>query len=340
MKQIILKTSQKTNTRIIIGHNLQAEIKKFLKAGDFSKIVFITNNRLKPRLKKYLSVKDSDIFALKPGETEKNLRNLERILQFLFRKNVDKKSLIVGVGGGVISDITGFAASIFYRGIPVAFIPTTLLAQVDAAIGGKNTINMNEIKNVIGAVNQPQAIFIDTNWLKTLPKKEFASGMGEIIKYGVGFDKKILFEKNIEKLIKRSVKIKAQIVGKDPLEHAGERKLLNLGHTLGHALEAQKQFNLSHGEAVAIGLNFACFVAYKLKNITLRDTRFIEKILRDNNLPVRINFNPEKTLNKILHDKKRVKNHIDFITIKRIGEAYIHKISLSELKQYLTQFIC
>lgn len=347
MKPLILKVQTAKQTEIFIANNLNKTFKNYISTRYPSKVVYITDSNLIEKLNNYCSPEKENILVLQPGEKEKNLENLKKIIDFLLEKNIDKKSLIVGFGGGVISDIAGFAASIFYRGIPVVFIPTTLLAQVDASIGGKNTINLNKIKNVLGTFYQPSAIFIDTENLKGLSDREFNSGLGEIIKYGVGFDKSIveilnfachLDANSLIKLITKSVTIKKEIVEKDQEEKGRIRKLLNLGHTLGHALEAQENLQLTHGEGVAIGLSFSAFVAQELGNITQQEYIAIVELLDKYKLPTNINFDIKKTIEKIKFDKKKTGVEIEFITLKKIGEAYIYQFSLKEIEEFLYKF--
>lgn len=348
MKTIILKTKPETITEIIIDSALKETLSAYFAKNNYDKIICITDETTAHFAKQYLSVKHEDMFVLKPGEQEKNFDNLQKILQFFFEKNIDKHSLVVGIGGGMITDITGFAASIYYRGIPVVFIPTSLLAQVDASIGGKNTVNMNAVKNVLGTIYQPKAIFVDVDFLHTLPPRQFATGMAEIIRYAVGFDTNLLekLEKNTAQdatflidIIAASIHIKTSIVEKDPDESKGLRSLINLGHTLGHALESQTDFHLTHGEAVAIGIHFAAFISHKLNNISSDDVNRITNVLKKYNLPTFVKFDPDKTLEKMRYDKKKTGDEIQYVVLKKIGEACTIPLSFVKLKEYLTEFL-
>ena len=228
------------------------------------------------------------------------------------------------------------------------------MSQVDAAIGGKTAVNLFNIKNLIGTINQPQAVFIDINWLKTLPKREFSSGMAEIIKYGIGFDNEILklisgriSHKNLLNIIEKAICVKVQAVEKDPHETRGIRKLLNLGHTLGHSLEAQQNMNLNHGESVAVGLLFTAYIAFKNNNITGKELFKIQKILSGFSLPLKVKIDINRSMEKIMHDKKRINNAVEFITIRKIGRASSSIMSRKQLKvhlknfsKYITNFIC
>lgn len=347
MKHTVLKTNSTSESNITIGNSLQSEFQSLLRKIKPTKTVFITDETMMNSLRTFCSPDKKTVFALKSGESEKNFDNLKRIIQFFFEQQIDKKSLVVAFGGGVITDITGFAASIFYRGVPTLYIPTTLLAQVDAAIGGKNTINFSETKNVLGTISQPRHILIDIGLLKSLPKRQINSGMAEIIKYGIGFDA-LLFSyiESIKKigakallhLVKRSGEIKVGVVAKDQDESRGERKLLNLGHTLGHAIEAQKNQRLTHGEAISIGIMFAAFISEDLGHISKKDLEKIRKILEKFSLPTRTYFDVKIALENILHDKKKTGETIDFIAIKKIGQSYIQRLTLDELSAYLNQF--
>lgn len=345
--RLLLKTNSASESNITIGNSLQSEFQALLQKIKPTKTVFITDETMLNSLHAFCTPHEKAICAFKSGESEKNFDNLKRIIQFFFEQQIDKKSLVVAFGGGVISDITGFAASIFYRGVPTLYIPTTLLAQVDAGVGGKNTINFSDTKNVLGTIYQPRHILIDIGLLKSLPKRQVNSGMAEIIKYGIGFDAELfLYIESIKKLdtktllhlVKRSVEIKVGVVSRDQDESKGERKLLNLGHTLGHAIEAQKSRKLTHGEAISIGLMFAAFISEDLGHISKEDFEKIRKNLEKFSLPIRSYFDVKLALENILHDKKKTGDSIDFIAIKRIGQSYSQTLTLDELSAYLNQF--
>jgi len=341
-----LKSIVKNNTKIIINKNFQKYLLSYIKKVQPSKIVYITDKSLYPILKRKISLKNKQVFILKKGEEEKNFLNFEKILKFYFASNIDKTSLIIAFGGGMILDIAGFTSSVYYRGIPIIYIPTSLLSQVDAAIGGKNTINFNKTKNILGTVYLPQLILIDPTLLDTLPQKQFFSGMAEIIKYSIGFDRelfKIITTQNINaklltKLIKQCVSIKIKLVARDIYEQGATRKLLNLGHTLGQALESENTYSLGHGEAVSIGLKFASFISYRKGNITKSDFDNILDVLKKYNLPPKIKFEKEKILNKIKFDKKRCGNYINFVLLKSIGKAYLCKLSFKNIRRHLYEF--
>lgn len=344
---LVLKTNSGSVSNIMIGEALQSEFQSLLHKIKPTKTVFITDETMVKSLHTYCSPDNKSVFILNSGESEKNFDSLKRIIQFFFDQQIDKKSLVVAFGGGVVTDITGFAASIFYRGVSTLYVPTTLLAQVDAAIGGKNTINFNDTKNVLGTIRQPNHILIDINLLHSLPRRQINSGMAEIIKYGIGFAEELFsYIESLKKidakaflhLVRRSAEIKVKVVAKDQDESGGERKLLNLGHTLGHAIEAQKNQKLAHGEAISIGIMFAAFISEDLGHIAKKDLERIRESLEKFALPTRAYFDVKIALENILHDKKKAGESIDFIAIKKIGHSYIQRLTLVELSAYLSQF--
>ena len=208
---------------------------------------------------------ENEIFLIPDGEEAKTLKTIESLCRSFTRWGLTRNDCIVGIGGGVVTDVAGFAAATYHRGTPVIHMPTSLLGQIDASIGGKTGVNLPEGKNLVGAFWQPTAVLCDTSVLNTLPEREMLSGYGEMAKYhflGSGN----LDDLNLEEKIARCVEIKAQVVASDERE-AGTRAILNYGHTLGHALETTKNYDLRHGEAIAIGLVFAAELAHKLGRI-------------------------------------------------------------------------
>ncbi len=282
------------------------------------------------------------------GENIKNLSTVEYIIGKLIDLQADRKTFLLGIGGGIVCDITGFVASIYMRGVDFGFVSSSLLSQVDASVGGKNGVNFDSYKNIIGNFNQPKFVICDTEMLNTLPQKEIKNGMGEVVKHAVIADVEMfkLIEKNISKifnlnlnfiseLILNSVSIKSEIVNKDEKEQ-GERKKLNFGHTLGHAIE--KHSDLSHGEAISIGMVFSAFFSFKKKYILKRDAKRIKKLLSDLGLPTSTDIDREKLADAITKDKKRNSDFIDFVFLKQIGEATVERISIDELKNEILIF--
>lgn len=257
---------------------------------------------------------------LPSGETTKNLHYVEMLLKTLAEMDASRGTALVGIGGGVISDIVGFVAAIYRRGMPCYFVPTTLLAQIDASMGGKNGINMPYSKNAVGTFYAPQGIMIDIQWLMSLPEREFNAGLAEMVKYGViadaGFfneleqnaDKLLVKEKTfLEKTILRCCEIKAAIVEADEREEQGLRHILNFGHTLGHAIETATHYQqFLHGEAVSIGMVQAARLSHKQRFISTEELQRIITILKKFALPTEIpDLSPEHLVMFMLQDKKK-----------------------------------
>lgn len=280
---------------------------------------------------------DAVAIALPDGEAYKNWETLNQIFDALLVQRCERKTTLIALGGGVIGDLAGFAAAVYQRGMPFIQIPTTLLAQVDSAVGGKTAINHPSGKNMIGAFYQPQAVLADTDTLNTLPERELAAGIAEVIKYGLIRDPGFFewLEMNMIRLlardpealayaIERSCRNKADIVALDEREN-GVRALLNLGHTFGHAIEAGLGFgNWLHGEAVAAGMVLAAKLSLRLGLITGHDVERITDILARAKLPVKApDLGVERYLELMGLDKKVEGGKIRFVLLKRIGEAFV-----------------
>ena len=274
---------------------------------------------------------------LSPGERVKSYTELKKIHERLTQYNFGRESTLIAIGGGVTGDTAGYAASTYMRGIRLVHIPTTLLAMIDSAIGGKTGINFMGRKNIIGTFYQSRLVFVDTMFLSSLPQIEFNSALGELIKYGLISNKefqtfltesidKISSSKNksIEKAIVESIKIKAGVVERDEFEQSGLRKILNLGHTFAHAFESNLGFRLKHGEAVTAGIVCALFLSNKLG---LLISKKLEKLL---SLPEKINVpsiiknvKEEKIIEAMYSDKKNRKDNIMFVLISDIGKIVV-----------------
>ncbi|HIO71099.1 MAG TPA: 3-dehydroquinate synthase [Campylobacterales bacterium] len=271
------------------------------------------------------------IITIRDGEEFKNMESVNYILENLFLHKFDRKSILIGLGGGVIGDITGWTASIYQRGIDFIQIPTTLLSQVDASVGGKTGINNRFGKNLIGAFHQPKHVYIDTNFLTTLPNREFGAGVAELVKMAVIFDFQFFkwltqhdISSNSEYLkyaIKRSIELKAHVVSKDEKE-AGIRASLNYGHTFGHVIENETNYSTYlHGEAVAIGMVMANRLAIRLGLLEEREAEEIEGLLKRYDLPTRYRIsNIENFYSKFFLDKKSMDRKIKFVLPKGIGD--------------------
>jgi 3-dehydroquinate synthase len=296
-------------------------------------------------LLKDAGVARAEIFQLEAGEQAKSFDHLEKLCQWLLKNNVARNSLLLAVGGGVIGDLTGFAASVIMRGVPYIQIPTTLLAQVDSSVGGKTAINMPEGKNMVGTFHQPSAVIADIDTLKTLPKRQFLAGYAEIVKYGLINDSGFFnwLENNgrqvcagekeaLTHAIEVSVKAKAAIVQSDEKEETGQRALLNLGHTFGHALETAAGYDgrLLHGEAVSIGMCMAFDLSSRMNLCPRENYQRVERHLSDVGLPTRAAFiepslktSVDDLIDLMKRDKKSSGGRMRFVVPGGIGHTYL-----------------
>lgn len=315
------------------------KLNELIDLNKYSKIAVLTDTNLanlyKKQLKKIFPFKNFKIIVISSGEEQKNLKTVKRVWQELFDFSFDRNSLLINFGGGMISDLGGFVAATFMRGISFVNIPTTLLAQVDAAIGGKTAINFNKVKNNIGLFVYPNHIIIDPLLIKSLPDREILSGFAEILKYGILFDKK-MFDllsskpflsfslKELEQLINKSYSFKVKLVEEDFLE-IGPRKLLNFGHTIGHAFESlslQTKSFLTHGEAVAIGMLIESEIAKECGLLKQEDLKQIKKVINSNySFKLSKNLNQKNIMEKMKFDKKKMGNKIHWTLPSAIGEA-------------------
>ena len=329
-----------TQSQVVIGESY-TNLQKYLPAG--RQVIVVTDANI---LKYY-----GDFFRSWPvieigmGEKNKTLDTLAHIYHRLLECNADRNSFVVAVGGGIVCDIAGFAASTFMRGVPFGFVSTTLLSQVDASVGGKNGVNYGGFKNMIGTFNQPQFVLCDTGMLQTLPDREFISGFAEIAK-AAAIRNAALFdylEQNAEKAIKRdpdvirhlvveSVKIKADVVKHDEREQ-GERRILNFGHTFGHAVEVLT--GITHGEAVSIGMMMAARWSVGECGFPLNQVDRLERLLLQLGLPTTTHAPPEDILRILLKDKKRENDAIHLVLLSEIGKAVIRKTSIENIIHHI-----
>lgn len=274
-----------------------------------------------------------DRITVPPGEAAKEMRTVLAVVEKLVALGADRSTTLIALGGGVIGDLTGFTASIFMRGIPVIQIPTTLLAQVDSSIGGKTGVDTDAGKNILGTFHQPKGVFIDLAFLQTLPEAQFRSGLAEVIKYGVietpdlldsietaaaaGCLREAAF---LEKIIATACRIKKGVVELDERDR-GLRRILNFGHTVGHAVEAASAYSLSHGEAVAIGMVAAAIFSEQLHGLPADDRRRIVSAIRAVGLPDRIpgDLDLEEIGSRITRDKKKRGDTVHFVLLKKLG---------------------
>jgi 3-dehydroquinate synthase len=281
------------------------------------------------------------VIVVKAGEKFKNQQTVNDIVRQLVELKADRTTTLVGVGGGVITDITGYVGAIYMRGLKVGFVPTTILGLVDASIGGKNGVDLGLYKNMLGTIRQPDFILHDYSLLSTLPQHQWEDGFAEVIKHACIKDAALFrelqqtdivaFRKNREQaaaLIARNARIKIKVVQQDEFEQ-GDRKLLNFGHTIGHAIE--NLYKLSHGQAVALGMVYAARLSEQLTGF--RQVGEIRTILEQYGLPVQRKVNWDKAFDILLKDKKKQGNSLSFILLEKIGRAVIEPVGLTELRK-------
>ncbi len=282
--------------------------------------------------------------VLKPGEEYKVQATVDAIIEKLIEMEADRTTTLVGVGGGVITDITGYVASVYMRGLRFGFVPTSILSLVDASIGGKNGIDVGIYKNMVGLIRQPAFILHDMVFQNTLPQVEWQNGFAEIIKHACIKDATMFAElerntlktyqgrqKSICELIRRNAIIKTKVVQKDEFEK-GERRLLNFGHTIGHALETQ--YELLHGQAIAIGMTYACHISEQLTSF--KQTGRVVKLLEKYNLPTYASFNKQKVFTVLKMDKKKERKEINYVVLEKIGKGVVKSISLNLLEEIIS----
>ena len=271
------------------------------------------------------------------GEQNKNFENYYKLINYLADNNFNRRDAVITFGGGVVGDLGAFVASTYMRGINLIAVPTTLLSMVDSSVGGKTAIDLPAGKNLCGTFYQPDAVFINLDFLNSLPNREVLSGMGEVIKYAF-IDKIItpsLLQNGVtEELIYNCLKIKAGVVERDEKE-LNYRMVLNLGHTVGHAIETLSNYTLSHGECVAKGINYAIKVSQKLYGFSEEKKQELLNLLNLSGVDLTCNYLPSELIKQIKMDKKATDNYINFVTIKDIGEVEIQRISYSDLESYL-----
>ncbi len=279
--------------------------------------------------------------VLPAGESSKTLENFGNILNFLAEQQVTRSDILIALGGGVVGDITGFSAACYLRGIPFVQIPTSLLAMVDSSVGGKTAVDLPAGKNLAGAFYQPSVVLCDTDVLNTLPEEIFREGCAEVLKYGILYDEallKTLYESGVDfdrkSVIARCVELKRNVVAEDEFDR-GQRQLLNLGHTVGHAIELLSNMEISHGVAVAMGMGVvaraACFAGICSAETTAAIVAAIEKF----SLPVRSPFSADEIAVKMLIDKKRFGDTLNLIVPRNIGDCLIYPTPVNQLKTFL-----
>lgn len=332
----------KGNSFIHVGEILR-NLKKYIPSKN---VILITDTNVKKYYENHFP--RHPLITLKTGEKVKTLDTVRDIYEKLVEFEADRSTFIVGIGGGIVCDITGFVASTYLRGVRFGFVSSTLLSQVDASVGGKNGVNFKGFKNMIGVFNQPEFVICDLNLLNTLPKKEVLNGMAEIVKHGAIEDASLFgyLEKHsqkalaldidvIEKLVYDSIVIKSTIVNQDELEKGARRKL-NFGHTFGHAFE--KTTGVPHGEAVSVGMVMASALSVKRGHLSAEDARRVKTLLQTIGLPVSIHVEEKRVFDALKKDKKREEDHIYFVLLNGIGNAFVDQIPINELQALINGF--
>lgn len=342
MKTIEVELGERSYPILIGKNSLEKNLQQ--KISNYKQILFVTNITIeKLYLKKAIELIESenkkiDVHVLEDGEKYKTIDSLNSIFEKLLTEKFNRSCCLVALGGGVIGDITGFAAACYQRGVDFIQIPTTLLAQVDSSVGGKTAVNHKLGKNMIGAFHQPVSVIADIDILKTLPERELAAGLAEVIKYGLIRDKDFYewLKLNIEKLIsldesamtyaiERSCINKAEVVAEDEKE-SNIRAILNLGHTFGHAIETAMNYKgLLHGEAVACGMLMAAHMSMLMQQVTEQEVEELKQLLIKTNLPIKIpqGITIEEMINNMRVDKKNIDGNIRLVLLSSIGSAYV-----------------
>jgi 3-dehydroquinate synthase len=310
---------------------------------DSDKAIIVTDENVFRSHKKRLD--NWNVVVLKPGEEFKVQSTVDDIIAQFIHFEADRSTFVIGMGGGVITDLAGYAASVYMRGVPFGFVPTSLLAMVDASIGGKNGIDVGVYKNLVGVIRQPRFLLYDPSLLQSLPEQEWINGFAEIIKHAAILDKAMFRElekRSLEfyrkdpvalaKLITRNAAVKSKVVMNDQFEK-GERRLLNFGHTLGHAIE--QLYELSHGQAISIGMIEAAKLSEHFTGFA--ETRRLAALLDKYGLPVQMDYDRMEAFDVLRMDKKRNANEMRFILLNGIGEAIVKSIPLTTLSKLIKQ---
>lgn len=346
MEKVKVNTSKEYTVHIGSGI-LQTVGEKIKEIKRLCRVVIISDDIVFPlygeKVKKSLVDSGFSVceYVFSHGEDAKSLENFGKIMDFCVENNITRTDLFVALGGGVTGDLTGFVASCYLRGVDFVQIPTTLLAMVDSSVGGKTAINLQAGKNLCGSFYQPLAVFADCDTLKTLPEETFVDGCAEIIKYGMILDGEFLtflndnsIKENIEYVIKRCVELKGDLVNRDEFDK-GTRKLLNFGHTIGHAIEKCSNFEVSHGNAVAMGMVIATKGAYEIGMSDEDYSDTLVSILQKNNLPTSCDYSADELYKASLSDKKRSLDTMALIVPEEYGLCKIMKLPVEDLQNFI-----
>jgi 3-dehydroquinate synthase len=353
MRSLTLKVARIEMTsrlpRLLVGRELIGRLATLLETNKYSSVAIVADRGAEAHahtVRESLALDTSSLLIISGGEQVKNVQRLESVWQFLSERKLDRRSLVVTLGGGATSDLVGFAAATYMRGIEFVHVPTTLLAQVDASIGGKTGINFNGVKNLLGAVSQPSHVVIDIDVLTTLPPREMRSGFAEIVKHGLIADAEYFtyvtskpydawdFDELVD-VVFRSCEIKQRVVESDETEQ-GPRKTLNFGHTVGHAIEEyalQERIALTHGEAVAIGMVAEAYIAHRIGKLSEEGYARTRAGIAAAGLPVTLptHFDEPRLRALMARDKKNVGGHLKWSLIEGIGRAVFDMTAPDEI---------
>lgn len=344
MSERINISYQKKPCYDIVLTNGFEELKDFFEDDSWrkKKVCIVTDSNVEPLYARTVKdvlcplVKECEVFSFPAGEENKNLTTVQKLYAFLIGHHFDRRDLLIALGGGVVGDLTGFAAATYLRGVDFIQIPTTLLSQVDSSIGGKTGVDFDAYKNMVGAFYMPKLVYMNLDTLQTLEARQFYNGFGEVMKHGLIKDSKYyewlianMYEicdrepETLLALVKRSCEIKKGVVEKDPTEQ-GDRALLNFGHTIGHAIEKNSGFSMMHGECVALGCVAAAFISWKKGRIEMEDFYEIRDMFVPFNLPISVdNLDIDRILELTRSDKKMKSGQIRFVLLDRIGKAVL-----------------
>ena len=341
MKSLEIQGSTKGST-IWVGEKLQ-NLSNYIPSEN---VVIITDVNVKRFYQN--TFPPHPVITIQTGEKIKTLDTVRNIYEKFIEFGVDRSTVIVGIGGGIVCDISGFVASTFLRGVTFGFVSTTLLSQVDASVGGKNGVNFQGYKNMIGVFSQPEFVICDLNLLNTLPEKEVLCGLAEIVKHAVIEDADLfeyleeqyhkalaLDSEVIQRLVYDSIVIKSAIVNRDEKEK-GERRKLNFGHTFGHAIE--KTTGARHGEAVSAGMVMASELSVRKGYLQAKNAQRIKRLLRNLKLPTHLPADRKTVVDALQKDKKRQGDRIFFVLLEDIGTCFVDQISIKELEDILNDF--
>ena len=339
--QTITIHGAKRQSNLLIGEELQ-NLQNYLPDAQ---VVIITDGTVKKLYGDQFT--NAPVITIGTGEEIKTLETAQTIYRELIAKEADRTAFLVGIGGGIVCDITGFVAATYLRGVACGYVATTLLAQVDASVGGKTGVNIDGYKNMVGVFSQPDFVICDPALLKTLPSREIRGGMGEVVKHAAIADEKMfafledqgqalqnLEPESVSRAVSDSIRIKAEIVNRDELEK-GERCKLNFGHTYGHAVE--KTTPLAHGEAVSVGMVFAAKLSVKKGLLDQKECDRLIALLKALEMPTEVEVPPKAAIDALLRDKKRTGATVHFVLLEKIGRAVVKELAIDEIVELISE---